>query len=499
MSFALNLYSSSQARELDRIAIDDFGILGITLMKRAGQATFNALIKAYPATKSLCVVCGTGNNGGDGYIIAMLASNAGLKVSLIQLGNEELIKADALSARNEYLKTGAKGLGFDEELLNVDMIVDAIFGTGLSREVEGDWAQAIDAINQNKAKVIAVDVPSGLNSDTGMVLGTAVKADLTVTYIGIKSGLHTGQARDFVGKLFFDDLNIPQDVYKCLPDKVSTSIIPENILEKTLQPRLRCSHKGAHGYVLFIGGSPGMSGAIRLAAEAGLRSGAGLVSVATDATHADYLNNSRPELMVSGVQDAQALLPLIEKASVIAIGPGLGKSDWAKKLLLTVIKSEKPKVLDADALNLLADDLLEKTSLDKNNWILTPHPAEAARLLKTKTKLIEQDRYQSISKLQKKWGGVCLLKGAGSLISNGVNTRVCIGGNPGMASGGMGDVLTGVIAALLAQGLSLFDAATAGVYLHAKAADLAAQKGERGMLASDLFPYLRALGNNKQP
>ena len=497
MSLSLNLYTSLQVRELDRIAIEEFGIPGFTLMKRAGQTTFEYLIETYPLAKTLCIVCGVGNNGGDGYVIATLAVNAGLSVNLIQLGNAQSIQGDALKAREAYLKTGSKIIsGYSEDSskqLDVDIIVDAIFGTGLAREVTGDWALAINAINQSKANVIAVDVPSGLNSDTGMVLGTAIKADVTVSYIGQKCGLVTGQARDFVGKLEFDDLAVPAEVYKCLSGKVLRKITPKTILEKSLKPRARCSHKGTYGHVLLIGGSQGMSGAIRLAAEASLRTGAGLVSVATDIAHADYINLTRPEIMVSGVQHAEVLLPLIEKASVIAIGPGLGQSAWAKDLLLTVIKSNKPKVLDADALNLLS---AMPPSLKIKRAILTPHPAEAARLLATETKIIEKDRYKSVKKIANSRNTICVLKGAGSLVSDGKRVSVCTAGNPGMASGGMGDVLTGIIVALLAQGFSLFDAAELGTYLHAKAADLAAEKGgERGLIASDLLPNIRKLVN----
>jgi len=494
MGTSINLYSSNQVRELDFIAIEDFGIQGIVLMKRAAQATFKALLKSYPATKTITVVCGTGNNGGDGFIIAILALEAKLKVNLIQLGNEDSIKGDALSARNAYLKTGAKSLAFDKKLLEVDVVIDAIFGTGLDRDVKGDWADAITAINHSPARIVSVDIPSGLNADTGRVLGVAIQADLCITFIGMKCGLLTGQARDYTGKLEFDSLDMPAEVYQQLSDPVNKSLIPESIIQQTLHPRLYYSNKGNFGHILFIGGAAGMSGAIRLAAEAGLRTGAGLVTVATHPSHADSLNLNRPELMVNPVQQSDQLKPLLEKASVIAIGPGLGKSKWAQGLLALVLTSNKPKVLDADALNLLA--LQSDINLANNNWVLTPHPAEAARLLNIETALIEKNRYQSIADLQEKYQGVCVLKGAGSMVSDGVYIKVCDAGNPGMASGGMGDVLTGVIAALVAQGLSLFDAASAGVYVHAKAADFAAKKGERGLLASDLFPYLRMQVNN---
>lgn len=489
MSLPTRLYTAEQTQELDRIAIEEFGIPGYTLMQRAGQATFEWMRATYPAAPSVCVVCGMGNNGGDGYVIARLAVQNGLQVSLIQLGDAQTISGDARTAREDYLAMGCEESAYDEALLDVDIIVDAIFGTGLTRKVEGEWAIAIEGINRSNAQVVAVDIPSGLNADTGRILGVGVKANVTVSYIGVKSGLLTGQARDYVGELLFDDLNIPSEVYQRL-EQASTPvipqcIIPDNLAQQLLTPRARSSHKGSHGHVLLVGGTQGMSGAIRLAGEACLRTGAGLVSVATHPAHADYVNIARPELMVVGVQQAEDLLPLLDKASVIAIGPGLGKSAWSQNLLAKVLESKKPTVLDADALNLLAD-----LSISTSNWILTPHPAEAARLLATDIAAVEKDRYQSIQRLYEKWGAVCVLKGAGSLVSDGKQISVCNAGNPGMASGGMGDVLTGIIAALVAQGLSCYDAARLGTQLHAKAADMAAENGERGLLASDVFSYL---------
>jgi len=531
MALPLTLYTASQVRELDRIAIEDFAIPGFNLMRQAAQVTFDCMMASFPDAGTVCIVCGTGNNGGDGYLVATLAFQAGLDVSVIQLGNDEIIKGDALLARQTYLQTGETVLGLasgKEKLAETDIIIDAIFGTGLARKINGEFAQAITSMNQSAAKRIAVDIPSGLNADTGSVLGCCVKADKTVTYIGLKCGLFTGQARDYVGDLVFDDLDVPYEVYKHVPNITPIkTLVPNRVAQELLKPRARCSHKGDFGHVLCIGGAVGMSGAIRLCAEAALRAGAGLVTVATHPLHAAFLNLQRPEIMVSAVSQADEVLPLMEKASVIIIGPGLGKTAWANDLLALVLMSDKPKVLDADALNLLAEHHITASSLPgmgyssfatnpigkindamqneglkrNNNWIITPHPAEAARLLITKTALIEQDRYQSVELLQQQFGGVCVLKGAGSLISDGEKTRVCQSGNPGMATAGMGDVLSGIIGALVAQahnqksGSSLFDVATVATNIHGKAADIAAQQGEKGMIASDLFPVIRQLVN----
>lgn len=257
----------------------------------------------------------------------------------------------------------------------------------------------------------------------------------------------------------------------------------------TLPARRPVAHKGDFGHVLVIGGDHGMSGALRLAGEAALRTGAGLVSAATRADHAASVSVARPELMSHGVESASALSPLLKRASVLAVGPGLGQGEWGRKLFSAVLESSLPMVVDADALNLLAAE-----PAHRNNWILTPHAGEAARLLGKTVVQVQADRVTSALALQQKYGGVVVLKGAGSLVVGAVGEiSICNDGNPGMASGGMGDVLTGVIAGLLAQGSDLTVAAQQGVCLHAHAADLAAKEGQRGLLASDLFPYLRRL------
>jgi len=254
---------------------------------------------------------------------------------------------------------------------------------------------------------------------------------------------------------------------------------------------MRNSHKGHFGHVLIIGGDEGYLGAARMAAEAAARIGAGLVSIATRSSHACLLNMVRPEIMSHGVETLDELMPLIKSATVIAIGPGLGQSEWAKLLLARVLELELPLVIDADALNLLAEEVQSST-----NWVLTPHPGEAARLLKAETKTIQSDRFKSVRMLHEKYHGPVVLKGCGTLIAdiNG-DIFVCDAGNPGMSSGGMGDVLTGVIAGLIAQGVDINHATKLGVCLHANAADRAASAGERGMMALDVMPHLRNLVN----
>jgi len=266
--------------------------------------------------------------------------------------------------------------------------------------------------------------------------------------------------------------------------------IRSNILKQYLKPRKSNAHKGECGHVLIVGGNKGLSGSVKLAALGALRAGAGLVTIATRPEHL-YLNKDQPEIMIHGVEDAKEIQTLLIAATVIIIGPGLGQDSWAKDLYEAVLKTKKPLIVDADALNLLA-----KQKQKRENWILTPHPGEAARLLDMKTSEIQTHREESLRKLQKEYKGIIVLKGADTLvIDEAQSVSMCQAGNPGMASGGMGDLLSGIIAGLLAQGLTLSQAAKVGVYIHAAAGDLAAEKKERGLLSTDLLPYVRQLVN----
>ena len=482
----ITLYLTTQVRELDRIAIQELGIQGFELMSRAGYEVFQWFRKKWPDTQSVAVFCGAGNNAGDGYIIAGLALEAGLKVSVYSLSDPANLKGDALAACQSYVDAKGEIISFQgDEVIDVDVIVDALLGTGLDRPVTGLYALAIQIINKASARVIAVDSPSGLNADTGNVLGCAVKADCTVTFIGLKQGLFSGQAADYCGEISYTSLAVPDTIFQ----QVAPSAF--RVVNSPLPRRERCSHKGNYGHVLIVGGDRGYTGAARLAGEAALRMGAGLVSVATRTEHAGLMNLGRPELMCHGVENAGQLRLLIEKASVVVIGPGLGQSNWAHELFMATVKAQKPLIIDADGLNLLA-----RSPVSNPEWILTPHPGEAARLLGYSTAEVQQDRFASVTAIRAKYDGIAILKGAGTLISSKDEIAVSTTGNPGMASGGMGDVLAGVIAGLLAQGCSLKNAAQQGVHIHGLAADLAADKeGERGLLASDLMPYLRFLVN----
>lgn len=485
------LYRADQVRDLDRLAIGVHGIPGATLMERAGAAAFRVLRARWPESRRLGVLCGSGNNGGDGYVVARLAREAGLEVTVWQVGNGPRAGGDADAALARLRAAGVEPVGFGAGApAGCDLLVDGLLGTGLDGPVEGVWAAAIDALNDSGRPVLALDIPSGLHADTGAVLGCAVAARVTVTFIGLKQGLVTGAGPGRCGRLVYDDLGVPAAVPAALGP--SARLLDAGDHAAWLAPRSRTAHKGDFGHLLVVGGAPGMAGAARMAAEAALRAGAGLVSLATHPEHAAPVSQARPEIMAHGVDGAAALAPLLGRATVVAIGPGLGRSAWSRALLEAVLDSPRPLLLDADALGLLAEAPRERP-----DWVLTPHPGEAARLLGREVDAVQADRFAAAAALQARYGGVLVLKGAGTLVQGPAETPgVCPAGNPGMASGGMGDVLGGIIGALLAQGIPARPAAELGVCLHARAADAAAAAGgERGLLATDLLPHLRRCVN----
>ena len=484
------LYRASQARELDSIAINQCGIPGIELMNRAGSAAFDELCSRWPDASEIVVVCGAGNNAGDGYVVARLAFEKGFTVRLVALTNPDDLQGDALTAWGAARAAGLTTEDFNQtSLTHADVVIDAIFGTGLDRNVEGRWAEVIDAINDAAVPVLAIDIPSGLHADSGTVMGCAIQAEATVSFIGLKQGLFTGAGVEYCGAVGFDDLGVPASVYQQFD--AASQRIDWLKLRGCLPDRARNAHKGLYGHSLIVGGDYGMAGAVRMAAEAAARVGSGLTSVATRAEHVPAMAAARPEVMWHGVANSADLRQLIEPASVIAIGPGLGQDDWAIELLNTVLQSGKPLVIDADALNLLAYEPIQYS-----NWVLTPHPGEAARLLGFSNREINQQRFDSVKAIAERFSAVTVLKGAGSLICNPEGKiALCSDGNPGMASGGMGDVLTGIIASFIAQGFDLFDAASMGVSLHAATADRVAVSGERGMLAGDVIAALRQMIN----
>lgn len=463
----------------------------ILLMKKAAQAAFRFILNTWPKARHWLIICGPGNNGGDGYCIAAHARLAGYHVTVYSPTTEKKIVAPARDARQQWLDIGGE-ICSDAYCwpTSVDLIIDGLLGTGCRCLPSPSLLQVIAKINQAGCPILSLDIPSGLVADTGTLSGNAVKATATLTFLAFKPGLLTGKAREFTGQLHIAHLGAD-----ALPfyHKTSARCLDIQDLSFWLKPRAATAHKGEMGKIVIIGGSEGTAGAVRLSGESALRSGAGLVRVLTHASNIPPLLTARPELMPAPLNDDN-LDAGLACGDFIVIGPGLGRDGVAKNAIERVRKSEIPQLWDADALNFLA--IMPNNS---QNRILTPHPGEAARLLDCSIDEIEQDRLAAAHAICQRYGGVVVLKGAGTVIVNQQGeTRIVANGNPGMATAGMGDVLCGVIAAMVGQKLSLFDATCAAVVAHGSAADLcAAESGMRGLLASDLFLPLRRIVNPK--
>ena len=471
------VYTAAEVRQLDRTAIDAFGIPAISLMRRAGRAAFDTLRRRWPDCRAITVACGSGNNAGDGYIVAGMAVEAGIETQLLQIGDPAKLAGDAATARDWATDVGvAPG---DTALdITGSVVVDALLGTGATGELRPQYLATIEVINASSAAVLSIDLPSGISADSGATLGAAIRADVTVTFIGEKLGLHTDAGVDHAGDIVFDGLGVPAEIYDAVAG------IPVLSPPLPLQ-RPRSGHKNQFGHVLVIGGDRGMGGAVLLAGEAALRTGCGLVSILTRPEHRAPILARMPELMVRGVSEGDDIGDLLDACTVVAVGPGLGREPWGEQLLARALEAGKPMVIDADGLNLLASRDLQAPV----NSVLTPHPGEAARLLGG---VPVSDRPAAARDLSARFGNVVVLKGAGTLVAEtGELVGICTAGNPGLATAGSGDVLTGVIAGLLAQGYDIRSAARAGVALHAVAGDLAAGRlAPQPLVASDIIQHL---------
>ena len=490
-------FDAKQVQQNEAQVAQDQAIKMYDLMEHAGAAVFEAIEKNYSTTKNVLIVCGKGNNGGDGYIVARLALQAGMQVQVFVLVEKNMVKGDAARALLLAEQAGV-AIEYHPEILTAcqpikkstaTLIVDGIFGIGFAGTLAKPLQQVITAMNDHSAKIIAVDVPSGLSADTGWVECNAVVADSTISFIALKKGLLTGQAANHVGQLLLAELNLGQAFVAKIPATAQVQNF-DNLPE--LPNRKAAAHKGSIGLVLTIGSNDGMPGAIRMSSEAALRCGASLVAVCCQPENHQMVMAGRPELMLAPASaPSLALFPNLATAKAIVIGPGLGQDEWAKQLFSLICHLKQPRVIDADALQLLSQQPQKQ-----NNWVLTPHPGEAAKLLGCEVKTIEQDRFVAVKKIANQYGGICLLKGAGSLISDGKSVWINTSGNSGMATGGMGDVLSGIIAALIVQMPNRFEAVRLAVFIHGQAADNIAQKqGKRGILASDLFSQLPQLVN----
>lgn len=478
------VWPASSLKKLEKEGAASLGVTLYELMLRAGNAVFEQVRQIWPAARHWLVLAGHGNNGGDGYVVARLAQAAGCTVTLIACESETPLPEEACQARQSWLDAGGRILPVDAAWPDqIDVIIDALLGTGLNRAPAMPYNQLIRQANVHRAPVFAIDIPSGLAAATGSVAGEAIYATHTLTVIALKPGLLTGRARDHIGQLHYHALGLE----RWLRDQTAPLVrYDAGALTQWLKPRRPTSNKGDHGRLLVVGGDLGTAGAIRMAGEAALRAGAGLVRVLTHKDNVGPLLVARPELMVHELTPA-ALNDGMEWADMMVVGPGLGQREWGQNALNILQQSAKPMLWDADALNLLAI-----VPDNRQNRIITPHPGEAARLLGVSIAEVEHDRLSAARCLVQQYGGIVVLKGAGTIIASEQGAMAFADvGNAGMASGGMGDVLSGIIGALAGQKLPLYEAACAGCVVHGAAADaVAATHGTRGMLATDLFTTL---------
>lgn len=502
-------YQAKQVLDNELLIAQKQGIGSYQLMLNAGAAVFALINDSYQSGPML-VLCGKGNNGGDGYVVAKLALLRGFQVTVIQIGGVKALVGDANQAYQDYRYHGGE-VSYEiydqqdvEQLLNDDhnytIVVDAVLGIGFNGELRQPTAAVLQWLsNQRNCSIVSVDLPSGIDPDTGVAVNWAVQANKTVTFIAVKQGLSTADGPDHCGDLYYADTMIGNSFHTSIPAKVFC--VDQTFLRQWLPSRRLATHKGNCGKVLLIGSDQGMSGAVRLAALACFRSGAGIVRILTHQDNEAIVASEAAECIVHGVSDQVKIRSWLEQADVIAIGPGMGGSDWGRAMLeqlLSFLSTQSKRcVLDADALNVLAR-LKFSPNFDLDSIVITPHPLEAARLLNCKTQHVQADRFAAARQLTDKYGAVALLKGVGTVINVGGHAPyqyVNSTGNPGMATAGMGDVLTGIIAGLMAQGLPTPNAAILGAYIHGAAADLAAKQGERGMMATDVIAYIRQVVN----
>lgn len=484
-----SVFQSSQIRALEQAALTDLNLSEYQLMQRAGAAAADLIQKDLPSRAQVLVVCGPGNNGGDGYVVASQLKKRWHQVKLTSSVDPDILNGAAELAKNQWLEEGGAIEIWSGKLPEASLIIDSLFGIGLSRPLATDYLDIVNAINAADVEVVSLDLPSGLSSDTGIILGVCVQAKKTITFIAYKLGQLMADGPDYCGELELEPLNLPESIFK-----QETGII---LLQKShlgaLPTRCKNSHKGNHGHVVCIGGSPGMTGAIRMSAEAALRTGAGKVTIITHPEHSRFIAADRPEIMLCGASSVDDAKYVLESADVIAFGPGMADDSWSHQWLSWLMQSGTPLVVDAGGLSLLA----ESFPWENSNAVLTPHPGEAAVLLGKTSAEIQSDRLSAIQALYAISGATVVLKGNGSLICNGGVLSLCTAGNSGMATAGMGDILTGIIAALIGQGLTTGLASELGVLIHAMAGDQAAGSEPVGLLATDLYPEIRAMVNSQ--
>jgi hydroxyethylthiazole kinase-like uncharacterized protein yjeF len=495
-------------QEIDKRAIEEYGIPGLQLMETAGRSCVEEIIAAFGLNGSCVVMAGKGNNGGDGYVIARLLGQKGWNVKVIILADREQVTGDAAvnleklpgSVINYCSHEGQLSALYMEEIFQADVIVDALLGTGLRSNVSGIYLEAIDLINASGRPVVSVDIPSGIDGTTGRVMGDAVRANITVTFAFAKLGHVLYPGAEHTGRLVVADIGIPS---KLMETASGYDFLNEDTMRPMLHRRDRQAHKGHFGHCLIIAGSTGKTGAAALAANSAVRAGSGLVTLAAAESIHSILEIKTTEVMTAPLPDSgsghltNSAFPAIEKLLVdkdaVAIGPGLGCHPGTYALVQNLVETVTvPLVIDADGLNALAEDITVLKRKKSKQIILTPHPGEMSRLLGTSIPDIEAIRISVAQEFASNYGVFLVLKGARTIIASPAGSAAINGsGNPGMATGGMGDVLTGIIVSLLGQGYAAWDACCLGVFLHGFAADMVAEeKGEIGIIASDVLEKL---------
>jgi len=507
----MKLLKADEMKAIDRKASSDFGIPSIVLMENAGLRTLEVVedILGGSKNKSIIILAGKGNNGGDGLVIARHLMNSDAKVKVFITGQESELTPDSRLNYNILLRMGAaiETLVSDEDLdrllpflINADLIIDALYGIGFKGSLNEFHSRIVKMVNWCRVPVVAVDIPSGVEADTGHVHGLAIKATHTVTFALPKIGLILEPGKDYVGTLSVADISIPKELLTAA--SLKTNLMDEQMVKSLFGPRKAESHKGTYGHVLVIGGSPGMVGAVMMASLAALRTGAGLVTAAVPESLAGIVDSSLMEVMTAPLAEtgqstiALEALPAMENllgtVSVCAIGPGMSRYPEAAAIIRYVLeRAGVPVVIDADGLNALSEEI-EILKDRQIPIVLTPHPGEMGRLCGMSNEEIQSNRLETTRKFAQEWGVTLVLKGNKTVIANPSGEAfINISGNPGMATAGSGDVLCGIIAGLIAQGLKPQEAAWAGVYLHGLAGDFAAEsKGERGLIAGDLIASL---------
>jgi len=501
----MKLVTSEEMRRIDRKAIEEIGIPSIVLMENAGLKVADAIEKKYGPLKGkyVYIFAGSGNNGGDGMVVARHLFNQKVKAKIFLLAEKKNIKGDAATnlAITEKMGIPMREItspafmeSLEKELAKADIVVDALLGTGAKGAPRGLMKKVIDLINKHSKNTVAVDIPTGVDADRGEVRGEAIKAEYTVSLAYPKRGLYLYPGMDYAGEIEIADIGIPTGLEE---DKINSELLTLAGISKKLFFRKPSSHKGSFGHLLVIAGSPGMTGAASLTALSALRVGAGLVTLGIPEDLNPILETKLTEVMTLPLPQSkdktlcregfEKIKDFSQKCKAMAIGPGISSTKQTKELISTIIDQlDIPLVIDADGINVLAGELslLKKY---KASLIITPHPGEMSRLVGASIEEIQKDRIGFTMALARRIGAIVVLKGARTVIaSKEGNSWVNLTGNPGMATGGSGDILTGIIGGLLTQKLSSLEAAKTGVYLHGYAADLAAQKkGEISLIASD--------------